>query len=73
LKKLADFRGREVRSAPGETQLHEPEVGIHVGPSADPDCSGKARVRGHFVFALVVNDALGAKRAMQYNLTVRRH
>jgi large repetitive protein len=35
--------------------------------------SGKARVRGRFVFALVVTDALGAKRAMRYNLTVRRH
>jgi hypothetical protein len=35
--------------------------------------SGKARVRGHFVFALVVTDALGAKQAMRYNLTVKRH
>ena len=34
--------------------------------------SGKARARGHFVFALVVTDSLGAKRAMRYNLTVAR-
>ena len=34
--------------------------------------SGKARVRGHFVFALAVTDSLGAKRAMRYNLTVAR-
>jgi hypothetical protein len=34
--------------------------------------SGKTRVRGHFVFAVVVTDSLGAKRAMRYNLTVAR-
>lgn len=34
--------------------------------------SGKPRVRGHFFFALAVTDALGAKRAMRYNLTVAR-
>lgn len=34
--------------------------------------SGKPRVRGHFFFALAVSDALGARRAMRYNLTVTR-
>jgi hypothetical protein len=34
--------------------------------------SGKPRARGHFLFALVVTDALGAKRAMRYSLTVAR-
>jgi transposase len=37
--------------------------GHHVHPTA----------RSIFVFALVVTDALGAKRAMRYNLTVIRH
>jgi hypothetical protein len=34
--------------------------------------SGTPRARGHFFFALVVSDALGAKRAMRYELTVKR-
>jgi hypothetical protein len=34
--------------------------------------SGKPQARGHFFFALAVTDALGAKRAMRYNLTVTR-
>jgi hypothetical protein len=29
-------------------------------------------VRGHFFFAVVLTDSLGAKRAMRYNLTVTR-
>jgi hypothetical protein len=38
--------------------------------SAGGVISGKPRVRGHFLFALVVTDALGAKRAMRYSLVV---
>jgi hypothetical protein len=34
--------------------------------------SGKPRLRGHFSFALLLTDSLGAKRAMRYTLIVAR-